>query len=131
MSEGAVKRYGVADRAVLQLLGGRCAAGGHGHRPGRGDPRALGRPASRSDLDWIELNEAFAAQAPAVMKQPTWISQDQPPGRHVALRPPAGATRVIRAATLMSAFQRTSARYGMISMCIGTGMGAAGIFEKV
>ena len=52
-------------------------------------------------------------------------------GGAIALGHPLGATGAIRAATLMSAMQRGQARYGMISMCIGTGMGAAGVFERV
>ncbi len=96
-------------------------------------PRALKAAGiGQDDLDWIELNEAFAAQALAVARQlkldPSKIN---PQGGAIALGHPLGATGVIRAATLMSAMQRGKARYGMISMCIGTGMGAAGVFEKV
>jgi len=87
---------------------------------------------AQSDLDWIELNEAFAAQALAVMKQ---LDMDparvNPQGGAIALGHPLGATGAIRTATLMSAMQRGQARFGMVSMCIGTGMGAAGIFERV
>ena len=85
----------------------------------------------QDDLDWIELNEAFAAQALAVMRQldldPTKVN---PQGGAIALGHPLGATGAIRTATLMSAMQREKVKYGMISMCIGTGMGAAGIFER-
>jgi acetyl-CoA acyltransferase len=101
--------------------------------PVEASPRALKAAGiAQSDLDWIELNEAFAAQAIAVMRQlgidPAKVN---PQGGAIALGHPLGATGVIRAATLMSAFQRTQARYGMISMCIGTGMGAAGVFERL
>ena len=85
----------------------------------------------QDDLDWIELNEAFAAQALAVMRQldldPTKVN---PQGGAIALGHPLGATGAVRTATLMSAMQREKVKYGMISMCIGTGMGAAGIFER-
>jgi acetyl-CoA acyltransferase len=96
-------------------------------------PRALKAAGIAQDaLDWIELNEAFAAQALAVVRQlgldPARVN---PQGGAIALGHPLGATGVIRAATLMSAMQRGQARVGMISMCIGTGMGAAGVFEKV
>ena len=84
-------------------------------------------------LDLIELNEAFAAQALAVMRQ---LGMDpakvNPLGGAIALGHPLGATGAIRTATLMAAMQRDPGlRYGMISMCIGTGMGAAGVFERV
>jgi len=86
----------------------------------------------QDDLDWIELNEAFAAQALACTRtlglDPGKVN---PLGGAIALGHPLGATGAIRTATLMSAMQREKLRYGMISMCIGTGMGAAGIFERV
>jgi acetyl-CoA acyltransferase len=84
------------------------------------------------DLDWIELNEAFAAQALAVTRDlglnPEKIN---PLGGAIALGHPLGATGAIRTATVVHGLQRTGGRYGMVTMCIGTGMGAAGIFERV
>ena len=84
------------------------------------------------DLGWIELNEAFAAQALAVMRD---LDLDQgkvnPIGGAIALGHPLGATGAIRAATVIHALQRHQLKYGMVTMCIGTGMGAAGIFERV
>ena len=96
-------------------------------------PRALAAAGlSQDDMDWIELNEAFAAQALAVQRSldldPDKIN---PLGGAIALGHPLGATGAIRTATLMSAMQREKFKYGMISMCIGTGMGAAGIFERI
>lgn len=86
----------------------------------------------KEDLDWIELNEAFAAQALAVIKEldldPSKIN---PLGGAIALGHPLGATGAIRTATLLHGMQRTSGKYGMVSMCIGTGMGAAGVFERL
>jgi acetyl-CoA acyltransferase len=83
-------------------------------------------------LDWIELNEAFAAQALAVSNtlglDPARVN---PMGGAIALGHPLGATGAIRAATLVHALQRTQGKYGMVSMCIGMGQGAAGIFERV
>ncbi|MFZ5510420.1 MAG: acetyl-CoA C-acyltransferase [Pseudomonadota bacterium] len=96
-------------------------------------PRVLTQTGIKlEDVDWIELNEAFAAQALAVMRQ-LGLDPDKvnPQGGAVALGHPLGATGAIRAATLMSAFQRKEAKIGMISMCIGTGMGAAGLFESL
>jgi acetyl-CoA acyltransferase len=87
---------------------------------------------TQDDLDWIELNEAFAAQALAVTRDlglnPEKIN---PLGGAIALGHPLGATGAIRTATLVHGMRRTGGRYGMVSMCIGTGMGAAGIFERI
>ncbi len=83
-------------------------------------------------LDWIELNEAFAAQALAVLKDvPLDPAKVNPLGGAIALGHPLGATGAIRTATLVHGLQRTGGKYGMVSMCIGTGMGAAGVFERL
>ena len=85
-----------------------------------------------NDLDWIELNEAFAAQALAVINTLGLdATKVNPMGGAIALGHPLGATGAIRAATLVHALQRTQGRYGMVSMCIGMGQGAAGVFERV
>ena len=87
---------------------------------------------TQNDLDWIELNEAFAAQSLAVMREldldPERVN---PLGGAIALGHPLGATGAIRTATVVHGLQRTGGKYGMVTMCIGTGMGAAGIFERV
>ena len=87
---------------------------------------------SQDDLDWIELNEAFAAQSLAVIKDlgldPAKVN---PMGGAIALGHPLGATGAIRSATVVHALQRKQLKYGMVTMCVGTGMGAAGIFERV
>ena len=84
------------------------------------------------DVDWIELNEAFAAQSLAVMKD---LGLDHarvnPLGGAIALGHPLGATGAIRVATLMHGLRRHRKKYGMVTMCIGTGMGAAGVFEAL
>ncbi|HQO28333.1 MAG TPA: acetyl-CoA C-acyltransferase [Accumulibacter sp.] len=86
----------------------------------------------KSDLQWIELNEAFAAQSLAVMRtcelDPAVVN---PLGGAIALGHPLGATGAIRAATLIHGLRREKMKYGMVSMCIGHGMGAAGIFEAL
>ncbi len=83
-------------------------------------------------LDWIELNEAFAAQALAVIKELDLPrSKVNPLGGAIALGHPLGATGAIRTATLLHGLRRTKGRYGMVTMCIGTGMGAAAIFEAL
>ena len=96
-------------------------------------PRALKLAGiAEHQLDWIELNEAFAAQALAVLKDvPLDPSKINPLGGAIALGHPLGATGAIRTATLVHGLQRTGGKYGMVSMCIGTGMGAAGIFERL
>lgn len=83
------------------------------------------------DIDWIELNEAFAAQALAVINDLQLNPEKvNPLGGAIALGHPLGATGSIRTATVVHGLQRTQARYGMVTMCIGTGMGAAGLFER-
>ncbi len=83
-------------------------------------------------MDWIELNEAFAAQALAVRQDlgldPARVN---PLGGAIALGHPLGATGAIRAATVIHGLRRRNLKYGMVTMCVGTGMGAAGIFERV
>jgi acetyl-CoA acetyltransferase len=86
----------------------------------------------QSDIDWFELNEAFASQALAVMRtldiDPSKVN---PQGGAIALGHPLGATGAIRVATLLNGLRREKKKYGMVTMCIGTGMGAAGIFEAL
>ncbi|GHA69768.1 acetyl-CoA acetyltransferase [Formosimonas limnophila] len=85
-----------------------------------------------SDIDWIELNEAFAAQALAVIQDLDMdMSKINPLGGAIALGHPLGATGAIRAATVLHGLKRTGGRYGMVTMCVGTGMGAAGIIERL
>jgi acetyl-CoA acyltransferase len=87
---------------------------------------------TQDQLDWIELNEAFAAQALAVIHDlgldPSKVN---PYGGAIALGHPLGATGAIRSATVVHAMRRKNLKYGMVTMCVGTGMGAAGIFERV
>jgi len=83
-------------------------------------------------IDWIELNEAFAAQSLAVMNDLELDPEKvNPLGGAIALGHPLGATGAIRTATLVHGLRRRQQRYGMVTMCIGTGMGAAGIFEAL
>ena len=87
---------------------------------------------TQDQIDWIELNEAFAAQSLAVMRDlqldPAKVN---PMGGAIALGHPLGATGAIRSATVVHALRRNNLKYGMVTMCVGTGMGAAGIFERV
>ena len=85
-----------------------------------------------SDLGWVELNEAFAAQSLAVLNS---LDLDRsivnPMGGAIALGHPLGATGAIRAATVVHALRRHNLKYGMVTMCVGMGQGAAGIIERV
>ena len=86
----------------------------------------------KEDVGWIELNEAFAAQAVAVINDLGLdTSKVNPMGGAIALGHPLGATGAIRSATVVHAMRRNNLKYGMVTMCVGTGMGAAGIFERV
>ena len=84
------------------------------------------------DIGWIELNEAFAAQSLAVMNtcglDPAKVN---PMGGAIALGHPLGATGAIRSATVVHALHRHQLKYGMVTMCVGMGQGAAGILERV
>ena len=96
-------------------------------------PRVLKQAGvQQDDVDWFEINEAFAAQALAVVRtlniDPAKVN---PLGGAIALGHPLGATGAVRTATIVHGLQRTRQRYGMVTMCIGTGMGAAGLFESL
>ena len=133
-SEAAVKKYNLTPKAefVAYAVAG-VPAEIMGIGPVKAIPKALKRAGlTLDDIGWIELNEAFAAQSLAVINE---LNLDRakvnPQGGAIALGHPLGATGAIRTATLVSALQRNNFKYGMISMCIGTGMGAAGILKKV
>jgi acetyl-CoA acyltransferase len=133
-SEKAIKEYGLTPLArfvSFSVAGVRPEVMGIG--PIAAIPKALKQAGLTQDqIDWIELNEAFAAQALAVIRtcglDPSKVN---PLGGAIALGHPLGATGAIRTATIVHGMQRRKAKYGMVTMCIGTGMGAAGIFESL
>ncbi|HET9406809.1 MAG TPA: acetyl-CoA C-acyltransferase [Candidatus Sulfotelmatobacter sp.] len=85
-----------------------------------------------SDIDVIELNEAFAAQSLAVIKEGSLDPEKvNPTGGAIALGHPLGCTGAKLTATIIREMKRRNARYGLVTMCVGGGMGAAGIFENV
>jgi acetyl-CoA acyltransferase len=87
---------------------------------------------SLGDIAVIELNEAFAAQSLAVIQQAGLdAARVNPNGGAIALGHPLGCTGAKLTATLVRDLQRKNGQYGMVTMCIGGGMGAAGIFERV
>ena len=130
----AVKDYGLTPLArfvSFSVAGVRPEVMGIG--PIAAIPKALKQAGLAKDqLDWIELNEAFAAQALAVIGDSQLDpAKVNPLGGAIALGHPLGATGAIRTATLVHGLRRRNLKYGMVTMCIGTGMGAAGIFEAL
>ena len=133
-SESAVKRFGLKPLARFVNFASK---GVPPHIMGIGPIEAI--PAAlryaglkQDDIDWFELNEAFAAQSLAVLNtlklDPSKVN---PMGGAIALGHPLGATGAIRSATVIHALQRNQLKYGMVTMCVGMGQGAAGIFERV
>jgi len=133
-SEAAVRRFGLQPLARFVSFASR---GVPPHIMGIGPVEAI--PAAlkaaglrQDDLGWIELNEAFAAQSLAVIDtlglDPAKVN---PMGGAIALGHPLGATGAIRSATVVHALRRKNLKYGMVTMCVGMGQGAAGIFERV
>ena len=84
------------------------------------------------DVDVIELNEAFAAQALSVMKEAKLDPEKvNPNGGAIALGHPLGCTGAKLTASIIRELKRRKGRYGLVTMCVGGGMGAAGVFENV
>ncbi len=133
-SEGAVKRFNLKPLARFVSFAVRGVPPEiMGIGPKEAIPAALRMAGLKvEDMDWIELNEAFAAQALAVIGD---LGLDRakvnPMGGAIALGHPLGATGAIRSATVVHALRRRNLKYGMVTMCVGTGMGAAGIFERL
>jgi acetyl-CoA acyltransferase len=133
-SETALKRYNLTP--IGKFLGFSVAGVPPeimGIGPREAIPRVLSQVGLKlQDMSWIELNEAFAAQALAVINDvgldPAKVN---PLGGAIALGHPLGATGAIRSATLLHGLRRRKQKYGLVTMCIGTGMGAAGVFEAL
>ncbi|MCF6318143.1 MAG: acetyl-CoA C-acyltransferase [Proteobacteria bacterium] len=134
VNEETLKRYNmtpIAKYHAFSVAGVPAEVMGIG--PIKAIPKVLNLAGLKTqDMDWIELNEAFAAQALAVIGDLD-LDTDKvnPNGGAIALGHPLGATGAIRAATAIHGLRRTGGKYGMITMCIGTGMGAAGIIEAL
>jgi acetyl-CoA acyltransferase len=134
VSETALKRYNLTP--IGKFLGFSVAGVPPeimGIGPKEAVPRVLRQVGlSLNDIGWIELNEAFAAQSLAVIQDlgldPAKVN---PLGGAIALGHPLGATGAIRTATLLHGMRRHKQKYGIVTMCIGTGMGAAGVFEAL
>ncbi len=133
-SESAVKRFGLTPLARFVSFASKGVPPSiMGIGPIEAIPAALRYAGLKhEDIDWFELNEAFAAQSLAVIRQlgldPAKVN---PMGGAIALGHPLGATGAIRSATVVHALRRKNLKYGMVTMCVGMGQGAAGIFERV
>lgn len=134
MSEAAMQRFNLSP---LGRFVGFSVAGVPPEIMGVGPIKAIPKVLAQTgikqdDLDWIELNEAFAAQSLAVIND-LGLDREKvnPLGGAIALGHPLGATGSIRVATLLHGLRRHHKKYGMVTMCIGSGMGAAGIFEAL
>ncbi len=134
VSEKAVKQFGLKPLARFVSYAARGVPPEvMGIGPIEAIPAALRYAGLKhEDIGWMELNEAFAAQSLAVINtlglDPSKVN---PMGGAIALGHPLGATGAIRAATVVHALRRHNLKYGMVTMCVGTGQGAAGIFERV
>jgi acetyl-CoA acyltransferase len=133
-SAQAIKDYGLTPLArfvSFAVAGVRPEVMGIG--PIAAIPKALKQAGLTKDqIDWIELNEAFAAQALAVIRDSGLDpSKVNPLGGAIALGHPLGATGAVRTATIVHGLRRREQKYGLVTMCIGTGMGAAGVFEAL
>ena len=133
-SEKAVKQFGLTPLARFVSYAARGVPPEiMGIGPIEAIPAALRYAGLKSDdIVWYELNEAFAAQSLAVINtlglNPANVN---PMGGAIALGHPLGATGAIRAATVVHALRRHKLKYGMVTMCVGTGQGAAGIIEAL
>ena len=133
-SEKAVKQFGLTPLARFVSYAARGVPPEiMGIGPIEAIPAALRYAGLKhEDIGWFELNEAVAAQSLAVVNtlglDPARVN---PMGGAIALGHPLGATGAIRAATVVHALHRHNLKYGMVTMCVGTGQGAAGIFEAL
>ncbi|MCW8869525.1 MAG: acetyl-CoA C-acyltransferase [Proteobacteria bacterium] len=132
VDEDTLKKYNMTPIAVFH---GFSVAGVPPEIMGIGPIKAIPKVLEQTgvkldDIEWIELNEAFAAQSLAVIRE-VGLNPDvvNPNGGAIALGHPLGATGAIRSATAIHGLRRTGGKYGLVTMCIGTGMGAAGLFE--
>jgi len=134
MSEERAKALGLKPLArLVSFATAGCAPEEFGIGPVYAIPKALKLAGLKlSDLAVIELNEAFAAQSLAVIQEarldPASVN---PNGGAIALGHPLGCTGAKLTASIIRELQRRNARYGMVTMCIGGGMGAAGVIERL
>jgi acetyl-CoA acyltransferase len=134
MESGRAQELGIKPRARLVAYAATgCLPEEMGVGPIYAIPKALKMAGLKlEDIELIELNEAFAAQSLAVIRtlgiDPEKVNVN---GGAIALGHPLGCTGAKLTATLLAEMDRRNARYGMVTMCVGGGMGAAGIFERL
>jgi acetyl-CoA acyltransferase len=134
MDAGRAKELGIQPLArLVAYAAAGCLPEEMGVGPIYAIPKALKLAGLKlEDIGLIELNEAFAAQALAVIRElgldPERVNVN---GGAIALGHPLGCTGAKLTATLLAEMQRRKIRYGMVTMCVGGGMGAAGIFERL
>jgi acetyl-CoA acyltransferase len=134
MSESRAKSLGVKPLARFAAYAtAGCLPEEFGIGPVNAIPKALKLAGLKlEDIAVIELNEAFAAQSLAVIQQAGLPAEKvNPHGGAIALGHPLGCTGAKLTASIIRELERRSARYGMVTMCIGGGMGAAGILERL
>ena len=135
-SEDAARRHGLTPRArVVAMATAGVPPRDHGHRPGSGQPKVLAKAGLGLDrMDVIELNEAFAAQALAVLRElglPDDAPHVNPNGGAIAIGHPLGMSGARLVTTAVNQLRRTGGRYALCTMCIGVGQGIAMIVERV
>jgi acetyl-CoA acyltransferase len=134
METGRARELGITPRArLVAYTATGCLPEEMGVGPIFAIPKVLKMAGlTLNDIDVIELNEAFAAQALAVIRtlglDPEKVNVN---GGAIALGHPLGCTGAKLTATILAEMDRRNARYGMVTMCVGGGMGAAGIFERL
>ena len=134
MSDAKARELGLTPQArFVSYATAGCPPEEFGIGPVYAIPKALDLAGlSLNDIAVVELNEAFAAQSLAVIQQANLdAARVNPNGGAIALGHPLGCTGAKLTASLLRELQRRNARYGLVTMCIGGGMGAAGIFERV
>ena len=121
-----------AARPVRRLRHRRRRARAVRHRPGAGGPQGPETGGLTLDqIDLVEINEAFAAQVIACLRElPIDPDRMNVNGGAIALGHPLGCTGAKLTATMLYEMRRRQARYGLVTMCVGGGMGAAGVFER-
>ena len=134
MSEEKAKELGI--KPIAKFIGfaaAGCEAAYMGEGPMHAIPKVMAQTGlTVDDMDVIELNEAFAAQAiPCIRELKLDPARVNPNGGALALGHPLGATGAILTCKLLDELKRTNKTYGLVSMCIGGGMGAAGIYKMV
>jgi len=133
MSKGKVEELGI--KPIAKFIGFQvagCDPSLMGLGPMYAVPKVMKKTGlTVNDMDVIEINEAFAAQAiPCINELKFDLNKVNPNGGALALGHPLGATGAVLSCKALSELERKGGKYALVTMCIGGGMGAAGIYEK-